>query len=156
MSARIRWLPRSGVVLAALALALVALPGSASAQSLIPEQGLRFGTVQPGVDTSISPDDPARGALTLIAWGRLGIRVLAPTALTSPEGHQLPFDMGVGDAVVRWWGGSSQVLVPGATTTVNGRLFGAIYLGGTVSPAPDQGAGTYTGAIVVQIVAPGT
>ncbi len=140
----------------ALSVLALALPGSVSAQSLIPEQGLRFGTVQPGVDTRVSPDDPNRASLSLIAWGRLGIRVLPPTALTSPEGHQLPFTMGAGDAVVRWWGGSTQALVPGATTTVNGRLFGAIYLGGTVSPDADQGAGTYSGAIVIQIVAPGT
>ncbi len=156
MSTLARGLRRSGTLAVALAISALSLPGSASAQSLIPEQGLRFGTVQPGVDGHVSPDDPNRGSLSLIAWGRLGIRVLPPTALTSPEGHRLPFNMGTGDAVVRWWGGGTEILVPGATTTVRGRLFGAIHLGGTVSPDPDQGAGTYNGAIVIQIVAPGT
>lgn len=140
----------------ALAAALWAVPAAATAQALIPEQGLSFGTVQPGVSSYVSPDDPDRGVVSVVAWGRIGIRILPPTALVSPEGHQLPFDMAVGDAMVRWWGGNSQVLVPGATTTANGRLFGAIHIGGTVSPPADQGAGTYTGAIVVQIVAPGT
>lgn len=139
-----------------LGMLLLLLPGRASAQALIPEQGLRFGTVQPGVDTHVSVDDPDRASLSVIALGRLGIRILPPAALVSPDGYQIPFEIGIGDAVVRWWGGSSQVLVPGVTTTTTGRLFGSIDIGGTVSPAADQGAGTYTGAIVVQIVAPGT
>ncbi len=142
-------------VLAVLALSFT-MVAPAAGQSLIPEQGLRFGTLQPGVERRVAPGDPDGAVIFVVGLGRMAIRVLPPTSMTSPEGGVLPLEIGMGDAFIRWLGGSTQTLVPGGTTETTGRLFGNIYIGGTARPSWDQGAGTYTSTIVVQIVAPGT
>jgi hypothetical protein len=71
----------------------------------------------------------------------------------------MPLEFIPGDAVLRWRNGNTFPLTAGGTTTVNvprGQVPAVIHIGGSVHPAADQAAGTYTATLVVQIVTPGT
>lgn len=137
-------------------LALLAFAPPTSGQSLIPERGLDFGRLTPGVPSHVSSDDPNAASITIFSLRRVSIRLISPAPMVSPAGGSIPLTIGMGDAVVRWLFGGTDVLVPGAITEVRGGLIGSIRIGGTASPSWNQGAGDYTSTIILQVVAPGT
>lgn len=160
-------------ILVALAAAAFALPGGVAAQasnqgiitataevqtpltvSFI--QDLDFGNVLPGVNKTIAPGDGADGRLQVA--GASGYQVsldfgTLPTALLS-GGNNLPISFGAGSAGHGTTSGSvGSLFNPGtganANLSASGNLF--IFLGGTVSPAIDQAAGTYEADITVTV-----
>ena len=155
MSRPRRWAPlrRLATLLAPLALSALAATG-ADAQTLIPEQGLDFGRLTPGVAVYVAPDDPDAASI-LVDGHHLSLRLVEPAPMTSAAGHTIPLTIGAGDAEVVS-GGRTVALVPGVITDIRGRFQGTIHIGGTVTPAWNQPPGVYTSTLVIQIVAPGT
>lgn len=130
-----------------------------TAQSLLPVKGLDFGVLQTGVSSHVSPDDAGRAIIDVVGSGRLSIRLLPPSAMTSPTGNVLPMDVLAGDALLRLRNGTSYPLIPGETTEINipgGLAPAVIHVGGTAHPSVEQAPGIYTATIVIQIVSPGT
>ncbi|HKI94942.1 MAG TPA: hypothetical protein VJ992_06590 [Gemmatimonadales bacterium] len=160
--------PRQGALkwalLVALALGLITIPvhaqgrgGGGRPLSVFGRQTLNFGTVLPGVPTTISRTD-ALNAGEFEVRGRkdtqVAIDLTLPAEMTAGA-LSLPLQFGPGD------GGYSQAGTIAAATVfdprvqlvttlgANGRLY--VYLGGTALPGPQQGAGTYSGTIVLTV-----
>jgi hypothetical protein len=149
------------LVCCTVALALGAAVRPAGAQrpiSVTGAQSLTFGTLLPGVPTSVSRTDPARsGQFTLTGphRGQASLVFTLPAVLLGPGGATLPVVFGAGD------GGYSQSQTIGSQIGFDARqLFvitlsqqgrGSVYLGGTAQPGPTQRAGAYTGTIILTV-----
>ncbi len=129
--------------------------------SIFPVQGLRFGTLLPGVTTQVPVGDGQRRAeLRLVGGGRVTIAFDLPPALLSPGGARLPLVFGPSDGLFTFERGNRQSTfdprAPLQLTLPPGQGSGSLFLGGTAAPAAGQAPGTYTGTITVRVVAPGT
>ncbi len=155
-------------IIAFAAAALLALPGAVSGQNTADIQALaevlspidvtavadlNFGQVLPGVPTVVAPGAATGGAFTVSGAADQDVIVdftlpteLTAGALTMP----VSFDAGYGD------GAPSTGLDPNADVTVGLGASGGwdVFLGGTVLPAVDQGAGTYSGTVTLTVVYP--
>jgi len=118
-------------------------------------QGLGFGTVIPNFNRTVLPTDPTAGIVEFS--GALGSEVNVsftslPANLSDGASHTLPIgSYSAGFAATQ--AGSQTGFTPasGATTRLDagsGNLY--VFVGGTVSPAAAQVAGTYTGTITIQ------
>lgn len=150
-----------GCVLLLPAAAADARAQSQASVSVFPVQGLRFGTLLPGVTTQVPAADAQRRAeLRMVGGGRVTIAFDLPPALVSPGGAQLPLVFGPTDGEFTFGRRSSSIVfdprAPLQLTIPPGQGSGSIFLGGTAAPAAGQPAGTYTGTIRVRVVAPGT
>ena len=126
--------------------------------TVTPQQDLLFGVLTPGVPTAVYVDDAAKRAEWRVeARGRVSVTILLPTALTGPQGEQLPLQFAAGDAGFLPAGTSVIDLYdPHSTFQVSLRGtpgVGLVLLGGTALPAATQSAGSYTADITI-IVAP--
>jgi len=160
---------RNAIMIAAAA--LIALPGAVAAQAsasvqaeatvLAPitvanEQDLQFGDVIPGYATTVAPASGDAGRFQVSGAGALEFTLdfALPTVLThTSSASTLPLAFGAGSAGV----GTVSTAVattfdPAATYTTNlsgGALF--VFIGGTVTPAVTQEAGTYDGTITLTV-----
>jgi hypothetical protein len=148
---------------AAAALAGALTVGTAAAQSgniaAVPERGLTFGPIIPGVPEVVSVRDAARRAeVVLVGEGSADVLLVLPRALVSRTGGTIPLSFGVDDgALVATPSGGLTPLDPLHATRVH--LTGAamrLLLGGTATPSREQPAGEYTTTIVVIISHAGT
>ena len=137
--------------------AVVSLPLAAQRPiSVTGVQSLAFGTLIPGIPSSVLRSDPARSGQFAVqgphdTQGLLTFTL--PPVLTGPAGATLPLSFGGSD------GGYSQSQNIGSqigfdpklpfviTFSQQGR--GSVFLGGTAQPAPTQRAGSYTGTITL-------
>ncbi len=160
--------PRQGLLtralLVALALGLVTIPvhaqgagGGGRPISVFGRQTLNFGTVLPGVPTTISRSDALNAGEFEIRGqknAQVQVDLTLPAAMTSGA-QSLPLQFGPGDGGYSQFGtiAAADVFDPRVqlvtTLSSNGRLY--VYLGGTALPGPQQGAGTYTGTIVLTV-----
>lgn len=149
------------------AAALLALPATVSGQSTTAQidatatvvapidvqavADLSFGVVLPGVPTQVLPVDG--GAFTVAGAIDQDVIVdftlpatLAAGALTMP----VSFDGGYGA------GAPDAALDPTIDSTLNLGATGGwdVFLGGTVTPAPDQAAGDYAGTVTLTVTYP--
>lgn len=145
----------------ALALAVLAVARSAAAQRPITVTGLQslaFGTLLPGVPTTISRTDPVKsGQFTLTGPrnSQASLVFTLPPALVGPGGALLPLVFGGGDA------GYSQSLSIASQVgfdprqrfvlTLSQRGRGSVFLGGAAQPTPTQRAGAYTATIILTV-----
>ncbi len=131
-------------------------PAQAQGVTVAVQQALSFGRLTPGVAQPISAGDAVnRGAVTVQGLGQFTVQLQLPTTLAGPRGATLPVVFGASDGVVETKN-RSVPFDPRVGTTVkltNGQPSATIGIGGTAQPAASQGAGSYTGSIVVMVVA---
>lgn len=146
--------------LAAL-LALFAGPCPALAQgtvSVLPVQGLRFGTLSTGIPTVVSPlDGSRRASIELVGSGQVTITFELPPGLRAGEGGPLlPLRFGAADGRVTFpRSGTSLVFDPQSPVSFGippGSGGATVWLGGSAEPGPRQAPGTYEAAITVSVV----
>lgn len=154
--------PRGGRVawrIAAL-LALLAAPCPALAQgtvSVLPVQGLRFGTLSTGMPTVISPLDASRRAtVEVVGSGHVTLLFELPQGLRAGAGGPLlPLRFGATDGRVTF-SGSGQVMVFDPAAPVSFTLppggGATVWLGGAAEPASGQPPGAYEAGITVHVV----
>jgi hypothetical protein len=151
--------PGAGLYAAFLALGLIVSPVRAqSGVSVLPLQGLRFGTLASGMPTLISPLDAAgHAAIQLVGSGAVSISFELPAGLRTARGDRiLPLRFGAGDGRVLF-GHSSRSIVfdpaqPVSFQLAPGQGGATVYLGGAAEPGPAQAPGTYSGSITVNVV----
>jgi hypothetical protein len=120
---------------------------------------LSFGTVLPGIPSSVNVRDPRHAGLFEIhgpAGACVRIEFVLPTALTSEQGAQMPMSFGFGDGFADFSRGRpprGRLFDPHAPVVEslgpNGRLY--VRIGGTVRPGRPQASGTYSATISLTI-----
>lgn len=139
----------------ALGTALLATPRMLAAQTVVGVQNLDFGSVIPGVPTTVAPTDAVRAGQFRISGvfiRNVTISFVLPTVMNGPLGATMPITFTNTD------GGFSTFLQ--ANTPFNPHtpynetvIFNAtIVLGGRVAPAPTQRGGAYTANIVITVI----
>jgi hypothetical protein len=150
---------RAGL-LTLVSLLIVALtPDPALAQgsgAAIPVQGLRFGTLIPGVPAAVSSVDGAgRAAIEVSGRGQITATFTLPAGLRTTGGELLPILFGATDGrIVNASNGNVEIFDPRAEHrfSIGGSQNRAtIYLGGTALPAANQTAGEYEGEITLRV-----
>jgi hypothetical protein len=146
---------RAGLMAAALA--LLAFPGTVHSQgSVFPIQSLRFGTLIPGLVTTVSAQDgDGRAAIEVRGRGQVTVSFRLPHALSTSSGGNLPLIFGPTDgrAVIA---GNGRVHLFDPRSQFGFVLSGSdgqatIYLGGAATPAVTQRPGRYEGEITVTV-----
>ena len=152
---------RPGAWLASALLAVAASPCVARAQaavSVLPVQGLRFGTLATGIPTVVSPLDGAhRASIELLGAGQVSVTFELPPGLTAGGGGPLlPLRFGGTDGRVTFpRSGSMLIFDPAAPVsfTIPPDAGGAtVWLGGSAEPGPRQAPGAYSASITVNVV----
>src|SRR5215212_4619687 len=137
--------------------ATASIPAQAVVQTALTAttvRGLDFGSTFGGITRTVLPTDVTSGEVTLTGGANAEVAVTftsLPATLTGP-GAPIPLAYGAGAAASNTAGtrAGATTFDPsvGTTTRLNnatGLL--SVYVGGTVAPAANQVAGTYTGTI---------
>jgi hypothetical protein len=136
--------------------------GSASGQlAVIPVQGLTFGTLTPGVPSTITVADAARRAeFSITGSGTYVLNFQLPAQLLSAGGNTIPISFATNSARAVWNRFGLQFNFnprTAYTLWLPGLAGGArIYLGGTASPTATQAPGNYTATIRLVVANAGT
>jgi hypothetical protein len=151
---------RPGAWLAAVLLATFAGPCLARGQgtvSVLPVQGLHFGTLASGMPTVISPlDGSHRAAIELLGGGAMTVSFELPSGLVASNGGApLPLHFGAADGRVVL-PGSPRTLVfdpalPVSFQVPPGSPGATLYLGGSAVPGARQAPGSYDAQITVNV-----
>ncbi len=143
----------------ALGVALLAAPSAARAQAVVGTQNLSFGSVIPGVPTTVLRTDPVRSGQIRITGAGLfrsvTLRFTLPTVMNGPSGATMPITFAATDAGVSWQGtiGTQTTFNPNAPfNTILWLGSGTVFLGGRVNPAPAQLGGSYSGTITLTVI----
>ena len=121
-------------------------------------QDLAFGTILPGVPTTILRTDPLNAGQFEIRGRRLTevlVDLLLPQELLGPGGSGIPLLFGPGSAgysptgAITAQAGFDPDVPQALTLPGNGR--GVIFLGGTANPPPLLSAGTYAATITLTL-----
>jgi hypothetical protein len=122
------------------------------------QQQLQFGTVIPGLPTTISwSDAAAAGQFQLRGTGGAQVRIefTLPTGLMGPGGTTLPVMFGATDGAYAAQPSLNATItfdprLPLVTTlSKSGRLY--LRLGGTVTPSPTQASGPYNSTVTITV-----
>jgi len=160
--------PRQGMLKRALVVALALGISATAAQaqgrstrgrplSVFGRQTLNFGTIFPGIPTTISRTDALNAGEFEVRGQKdtqVQIDLTLPPALTFGA-QSLPLQFGPGDGGYSPSGtiAAATVFDPRVqlvtTLSANGRLY--LYLGGTVLPGPQQRSGAYAATIVLTV-----
>jgi hypothetical protein len=153
---------RPGAWLAAALLAVSAAPSPVRAQagavSVLPVQGLRFGTLASGIPTVVSPlDGSHRASIELLGGGHVTVSFELPPGLVAGNGGPLlPLRFGGTDGRVTFpKSGRMLVFDPAAPVSFNippGLGGATVWLGGSAEPGPRQAPGAYSASITVNVV----
>lgn len=150
-----------GAWLYAALLALLAGPCPALAQgtvSVLPVQGLRFGTLSSGIPTVVSPlDGSRRASIELVGGGHVTMHFELPAGLVAGSGGPLlPLRFGGTDGRVTFpRSATTLVFDPGQAVSFDippGSGGATVWLGGSAEPGPRQPPGTYSASITVNVV----
>jgi hypothetical protein len=153
--------PGPGAWLVAALLALLAGPCPAPAQgtvSVLPVQGLRFGTLSSGIPTVVSPlDGGHRASIELVGGGHVTIGFELPPGLRAESGGPLlPLRFGGTDGRVTFpHSGATLVFDPSSPVSFSippGSGGATVWLGGSAEPGPRQAPGVYSASITVNVV----
>ncbi len=125
---------------------------------VLSRRDLSFGTVLPGIPSTVATSDVRRAGLFEIQGQRDGVvrvELALPAALVSRAGYELPLAFGAGDASVatdrgRFRGAQFDPREPlSAALGSSGKLY--IHLGGTVLPRRQQPGGAYEATIYLTV-----
>jgi hypothetical protein len=142
-----------------LAFALAASRGLGAQVTVRGIRGLSFGTVVPGVPGRVLRTDPVNSGQFEIQGPFLTIirfTLTLPAVLNGPAGATMPVTFATNDA---GWSRTNSIADQSAINPhqshtrilwIGGRA--AVFLGGTVSPAVGQQAGSYAGTVVLSVV----
>jgi hypothetical protein len=135
--------------------------GAASAQKpvtlVIRLQDLGFGSVFPGVQTTVQPMDAGAGRYFILGRRNqhLELDFVFPPNLTSGGGASMPVTFGPTSAAYSADGSTASLVPFDPNTPFKIRLsrqgIGYVYLGGTLQPGGGQAAGNYTGKIILSV-----
>ena len=145
--------------LALYALLLLAAPSTAGAQlTMRAIRDLNFGSVIPGVQTSIPPNHPLRsGEWEFIsAIGRtVSISFNLPNRLNGPAGRTMIIRFGPNDGIATGTAPTSVPVTFDPRRTNNFNLVSSarilVFLGGRVQPAGNQQPGTYRNTVTMTV-----
>jgi len=124
-------------------------------------RALTFGTVIPGVPSVVLRTDPLNSGQFEIRGGQfltiIRLTFTLPSVLNGPTGATMPLTFATNDAGYSFINSinSQTAFNPHQPyTTVKGIGGGAtgVFLGGRVTPAVNQRAGSYTGTVVLSVV----
>ncbi len=129
--------------------------------SVVPRQGLQFGTVVAPIPVTVTPTNAAsRAELEIVGSGSYTLLVTVPAALVSAGGRTLPLRFGPGDGIVELWRSGRQfVFQPGQSLDIRispGQGGAFVYIGGRAEPTVSQTPGTNSGTITVRLMVAGT
>lgn len=158
-------------LLTVLALLALVIPSSIAAQAtgdiqatavvlapltVTPAANLDFGNVIPGVNSTLLPSDANAGRFDVAGSGVLEVTLdftTLPNQLATGGGATMPILYGAGSAAYADTpAGAQTTFDPSATATTNlvaGAL--SVFLGGTVQPAFNQAAGSYSATVTLQV-----
>ena len=120
-------------------------------------RNLAFGTVIAGIPTTVTPTDPSRsGQFEFIAPTNSTVRLdlTLPTALQGPSAATMPINFGSSDGLIV---GTAPGSVPTRFNPKSNRTYkltsdrNEVFLGGTVSPAINQPAGSYSATVTLTV-----
>lgn len=138
---------------------LLGLPPALRAQAVIGQQNLSFGTVIPGVPTTIARTDPVGSGQFRITSGWLQnvtVSFTLPTVMNGPLGATMPITFLNTDGGFSGWNGSiTNQTQFNPNSPYNGFIWwgtAVVYLGGRVNPSPTQRGGSYTANIVMTVI----
>ncbi len=152
---------RSLTVLFCTLFGLLASRGLGAQINVRTVRGLAFGTVIPGVPSVVLRTDPVNSGQFEIRGGQflsiIRLTFTLPTVLNGPLGATMPLSFATNDAGYSFTNSinSQTAFNPNQPyTTVKGIGGGAtgVFLGGRVTPAANQRAGSYTGTVVLSVV----
>ena len=124
-------------------------------------RGLAFGTVIPGLPAVVPRTDPLNSGWFELRGGNfltfIQLTFTLPTVLNGPLGATMPVSFATNDAGYSFVNSvnSQTAFNPNQPyTTVKGIGGGAtgVFLGGSVTPALNQQAGSYTATVVLSVV----
>jgi hypothetical protein len=153
-------MPRRPLVVPALVavLALVPLPLAAQRPLRVTgAQGITFGTLLPGVPSTVSPADPARGArfdITGAKDTRVEIVLVLPAVLAGPAAT-MPLSFSAASAAFSQSGTAVGMMLFDPRLPYTGTLSGngraSVFLGATVAPGGAQRAGAYSNVVTITV-----
>lgn len=147
----------AGVIVISAALLLPAPAVGQTALSVEPRGDLAFGQLIQGLPTRIAPADRAAGQFRIRGQSRAEVLVVftLPFQMTGPLGQTLPLSFQAGDATWTTGGNPRSAIAfdPNVPLVASFAASGTMnfFLGGTASPAADQGAGDYAGTITLTV-----
>jgi hypothetical protein len=133
-------------------------PAGSETLVAIARRDLTFGTVLPGIPSTVPTDHPRQAGLFEVQGAKgaaTRIEFLLPSAMTSMAGQQLPLSFGPGDGSFGFNRGRNQGVPFDPRTPLvaalgpNGKIF--LKLGGTVVPSRVQNGGEYAATISMTI-----
>lgn len=138
-----------------LGLALLALPRALPAQSVTGIRNLTFGTVIPGVPTTVLQNDAVRSGQFRIAGviiRNVTIGFTLPTAMNGPLGATMPITFLNNSAGFTTVFQGNTPFNPNTPYNETVWFNATITLGGRVNPTPTQRSGNYTANIVMTVI----
>lgn len=143
-----------------LGVALITAPAVARAQTVVGTQNLSFGTVIPGVPTTVLRTDAVRAGQFRITgtglYATVRITFALPNVMNGPLGATMPISFGSTDG-----GFTTPFLatnkafdprVPHDDAVFLGSA--TVFIGGRVNPSPTQRGGSYAANIVMTVIFP--
>ena len=133
-------------------------PGDSEPLVAIARQDLAFGTLLPGIPSTVPSDHPRQAGLFELQGAKgavTRIELLLPSALASSAGQMLPLAFGPGDGSFGFSRGRGQAMPFDPRTPLlaslgpNGKLF--VHLGATAVPNRVQNSGAYAATIAITI-----
>jgi hypothetical protein len=141
-----------------LVTALFAVSPAAAQVTVTPIRDLAFGAVIVGVPSTVGPSHPTRSGqfrITAPAGTRVQVRLTLPNQLNGPAGAQLPINFSNNDAIAVSTAPGSVPSTFNPKATRNLQFVGTtgynVFIGGTVSPAANQGQGNYANTITITV-----
>lgn len=142
---------------------VLVLCGAGSARTTAPPlqvasvQDLTFGTIFPGVVTTVQPTDPAAGQYTVTNGTGKTIQAqlvfALPSTVTSAASSTVPLNFPPASAGFTPTGSLADLVLfdPNVpfTVTISAKSTGRVFLGGSLQPNGGQSAGSYTAIIVL-------
>jgi len=138
-----------------LGVALLVLPGALRAQSVTGIRNLTFGTVVPGVPTTVLQTDGVRSGQFRIAGvliRNVTITFTLPPVMNGPAGATMPLTFTNTSAGFTTVFQGNTPFNPNTPYNETVFLNATISIGGRVSPSPTQRSGNYSAPIVMTVI----
>jgi hypothetical protein len=135
--------------------ALFALPAALPAQTVVGVQNLDFGSVIPGVPTTVAPTDAVRAGQFRISGvfiRNVTVSFVLPTVMNGPLGATMPITFANTDGGYSTFLQGNTPFNPHTPYNETVVFNATIVLGGRVNPTPTQRGGAYSANIVITVI----